>query len=104
MGSTLPEVATDTSVGVAIVYSQIFLTGLVGAEYVLKIYELWVLIRSLTSSMRKRMKLWIPIALLIDAVVLVCLLTHAIPKLTDTSREQVCPYQTDTATCPYQDR
>ncbi len=54
------------------------------------------------SRKPKRLKEWLPVAFLLVVGVVVCLFigTPAVPV--EPPIEKICPYQTKTQTCPYQ--
>lgn len=52
--------------------------------------------------MSKRIKDAIPLAIVMVAGLIVCLLTSATPNRVDTSRPIDCPYPTKIEPCPYQ--
>lgn len=52
--------------------------------------------------MSKRIKDGLVLAIVIVAVVVVCLLTSATPDPVDAHNERICPYQTKTPPCSYQ--
>lgn len=56
----------------------------------------------IVSRKPKRLKEWLPVAFLLVVGVVVCLLigTPAVPV--ESPIEKICPYQTETQTCPYQ--
>jgi hypothetical protein len=47
-------------------------------------------------------KQWISLVILIVAAVFVCLLSASAPDRVDPPIEKICPYPTETRSCPYQ--
>ena len=61
------------------------------------------MVRSLILSIRKRMKPWVVLILLIVSGVIVCLLPGGREYPAASREKAICPYQMETPDCPYRE-
>lgn len=56
----------------------------------------------IVSRKPKRLKEWLPVAFLLVVGVVVCLFTGTPAVPVEPPIKKICPYQSETQTCPYQ--